>query len=341
MDSKPYLSLFSSELDELDGLCADFSLEHLDSVIPTGVLQRESVENLMKETPSGSYSSVLKLPEIASALQSFSTTSSALSLALQQPKPGSHTITMPKNGRLSNTKCPKENVYRRALDDWTTNLQGGPTSAPPECAARDVKTGVRNEMKRKIISKDGATQKEAHMHSERKRRRSMRDQFATLQSLIPRRKLMRTDRITVLIEVITYIRSMRRRLEELDSKKADILALLSVHRSYEKDYGTYERNVDAKIEVGSPLEVNVRLSGGDVFVILNTPKKRGLWSAVLMLLQRYKVEVVNASLASSEENNLHHIHGKVGNASSVDRVKLQKELEDVIMSELRRRPRFS
>lgn len=172
----------------------------------------------------------------------------------------------------------------------------------------------------------------------------MRDSFTTLQALVPKLKLKHTDRITVLTEVITYIQSLQGTLEELERKKSDIMALLGLPEEYpSKSY--LKKNMSSldllKANDGvATVEVTVRLSGNDLFVTLNAPKKRGVWSGVLMLLQRYNVEVVNATLATSGESNFHCIHGKVAKVSKIQNIDLQDKLEELIVKELTKRPRW-
>lgn len=172
----------------------------------------------------------------------------------------------------------------------------------------------------------------------------MRDYFSTLQSLVPKIKLKHADRITVLTEVITYIESLRGTLEELDRKKSGILDLLgwSSAQAAEKNGAVsfldrLRRYTGEYPDESSRIDVNVRLSGSDVLITLSTPKRKGVWSAVLMLLQRYRVEVVNATLETSGESNFHCIHGKVVHVAEFESIDLQYKLEEVIVKEFRRR----
>lgn len=207
----------------------------------------------------------------------------------------------------------------------------------------------------KAFKREGMSQREVHILSERQRRKSMRDSFTILQSLVPKLKLKHTDRITVLTEVITYIKSLRGTLEELERKKTDIMDFLGLSDTRKHQYvdttnvsyvNSSSDNYDQQRgESGSNgelvvmVEVTVRLSGADVFITLNTPRRKGVWSRVLMLLQKYSVEVSNATLASSGESSFHCIHGKVTSISSIEGIDLQDKLEGVIVKELRRRPR--
>ncbi|KAH7447728.1 hypothetical protein KP509_01G118800 [Ceratopteris richardii] len=113
----------------------------------------------------------------------------------------------------------------------TVHLSAEATSSSEMVATADERDGADNL---KQMRKDGMSQREVHILSERQRRKSMRESFSILQSLVPKLKLKHTDRITVLTEVITYIQSLRGALDELERKKADMMEFLGLsgkHRS--------------------------------------------------------------------------------------------------------------
>ncbi|MCO5572061.1 hypothetical protein L7F22_025812 [Adiantum nelumboides] len=233
------------------------------------------------------------------------------------------------------------------------------TSSCETASLQDDKDG---ESSLKQMRKEGMSQREVHILSERQRRKSMRESFSILQSLVPKLKLKHTDRITVLTEVITYIQSLRGTLEELERKKADMMELLGLiskgksrrrHANVEGSI-TYVNSNDngSSDEKGGDrssgwcslqngervamVEVTVRMCGPDVFITLNTPHRRGVWSGVLSLLQKFSIEVSNATLATSGDSSFHCIHAKATDLSCVEGVDLQEKLEGVIVKELRR-----
>ncbi|KAH7447729.1 hypothetical protein KP509_01G118800 [Ceratopteris richardii] len=227
----------------------------------------------------------------------------------------------------------------------TVHLSAEATSSSEMVATADERDGADNL---KQMRKDGMSQREVHILSERQRRKSMRESFSILQSLVPKLKLKHTDRITVLTEVITYIQSLRGALDELERKKADMMEFLGLsgkHRSRRQEddlqatvtYIDPGNNLDDKDgELVAMVEVTVRMCGPDVFLTLNAPQRRGVWSGVLSLLQKFSIEVSNATLASSGNSSFHCIHAKAMDVSTLKGVNLQEELERVIVKELGR-----
>ncbi|KAI5073281.1 hypothetical protein GOP47_0011922 [Adiantum capillus-veneris] len=234
--------------------------------------------------------------------------------------------------------------------------------ATSSCDTASLQEDKDGEGGLKQIRKEGMSQREVHILSERQRRKSMRESFSILQSLVPKLKLKHTDRITVLTEVITYIQSLRGTLEELERKKADIMELLGLSAKGKSRLCladvegtiTYVNSNDSgssdekggdraggwcNLQNGervAMVEVTVRMCGADVFVTLNTPHRRGVWSGVLLLLQKFRIEVSNATLATSGDSSFHCIHAKATNLSCVEGVDLQEKIEGVIVKELRR-----
>lgn len=216
---------------------------------------------------------------------------------------------------------PHVKIIRRPFNHVRAPATKRSNASPTNTETSEIRS------QQKAFKREGMSQREVHILSERQRRKSMRDSFTILQSLVPKLKLKHTDRITVLTEVITYIKSLRGTLEELERKKTDIMDFLGLSDTKKHQYiGTtnvsyvnsssenYEQQRGESCSNGelvAMVEVTVRLCGADVFITLNTPRRKGVWSGVLLLLQKYSVEVSNATLASSGESSFHCIHGKV------------------------------
>lgn len=409
MDPDSYLNLLSPDFNEFDDWFSGSQPELSIAATSAGINDEQTPMNVepavvcVPRSTIAPFTSVLKLSDIACALEEFSKTSLCpvslnniaaqatqklplMGAQLQQPPPPPNSnchihghgpgqsvkrnlLQAVVDGDYKNGPEDNDEIRERAKPNlaMATSLalpfpslskqSSSPEKRPKiSQSSKSALTKADNpDLSRKLINKEGLSQREVHIQSERLRRKSMSDYFTLLQSLVPRLKLKHTDRITVLTEVIAYIQSLRGTLEELDQKKTELLTILGLT---EEDYyyssqkyvisdcikhHNVKRNPttinDDKLS-DSHAEVTVRISGVDVFVTLNTPKQKGVWSKVLLLLQRYSIEVVNATLATSGENNFHCIHGKVVNISKVGSSDLQEKLEELIFKELNRRPRL-
>lgn len=136
--------------------------------------------------------------------------------------------------------------------------------------------------------------------------------------------LQHADRCTVLTEVIEYIGALETQLEELRRKKSLVLGSLS---EFEQHNTTWN-----EIQAGTPVtgkkHENTRLlSAGkkpetfaaaavtvyarDSVIMVSSPRKKGLWSELILLLHQQDVEIVNVTLASTADSYFHWIHAKV------------------------------
>ena len=129
--------------------------------------------------------------------------------------------------------------------------------------------------------------------------------------------------------MITYIKSLRGVLKELEQKKIDALALLGIDLASTKsnqELNTQERTHNCNVtyimegthettmkQVGGEVmvEVTVRFARANVFITLNIPRKKGVWTGVLKLLHKCSIEISNASLTTIGDSGFHSIHGKV------------------------------
>ena len=129
--------------------------------------------------------------------------------------------------------------------------------------------------------------------------------------------------------MITYIKSLRGVLKELEQKKLDTLALLGIEKASTKSnhkLNTHERTHNCNVtyimegtheiatkQVGGEVmvEVTVRFSRANVFITLNIPRRKGVWTGVIKLLHKCSIEISNASLTTIGDSSFHSIHGKV------------------------------
>ncbi|KAI5062164.1 hypothetical protein GOP47_0022703 [Adiantum capillus-veneris] len=65
--------------------------------------------------------------------------------------------------------------------------------------------------------------------------------------------------------------------------------------------------------------VSVQFCNLDAFITIRVPKRRGLLSAFMLLLQHIEFQVLNATLSTTENTSFHSIHAQIPNETNIDR----------------------
>lgn len=201
--------------------------------------------------------------------------------------------------------------------------------------------------------KDSLSRREIHIFSERQRRKGMTHLYAILHSLLPDAK-PKTDRCTVLTEAMEYIHELQTRLDELGRQKGEIMALMGEQLNVDSSAGSGSLvqggadgaesgfrmgnmglddliSEEMREEILAAADVVVRFCGRDAFITLNSPKRNGVWSAILQVLHQHDLELLNVTLSTSNDMDYHCIHAKVVN-SELHSQELQKMLQDVVLN---------
>ncbi|MCO5589163.1 hypothetical protein L7F22_043129 [Adiantum nelumboides] len=201
------------------------------------------------------------------------------------------------------------------------------------------------------IQKETLTRREIHIFSERQRRKGMTHLYTILHSLLPDAK-PKTDRCTVLTEAMDYIHELQMRLNELGMQKNEILESIAEQLQVESstatgslmqggsDSATLGRHVgsmddfiteEMREEILAAADVVVRFCGRDAFITLNSPRRNGVWSAILHVLHEQDMDLLNVTLSTSNDMDYHCIHAKVLN-SELHSNELQKMLQEVVLN---------
>ncbi|KAI5059303.1 hypothetical protein GOP47_0025622 [Adiantum capillus-veneris] len=217
--------------------------------------------------------------------------------------------------------------------DTEDNVQ---TPATP-AATPELSTGMQKET---------LTRREIHIFSERQRRKGMTHLYTILHSLLPDAK-PKTDRCTVLTEAMDYIHELQMRLNELGTQKNEILESIAEQLQMDSSNLTGSRmqggvenvgrNFDDLIteemreEILAAADVVVRFCGRDAFITLNSPRRNGVWSAILHVLHEQDMDLLNVTLSTSNDMDYHCIHAKVLNAE-LHSNELQRMLQEVVLN---------
>lgn len=76
----------------------------------------------------------------------------------------------------------------------------------------------------------------------------------------------------------------------------------------------------------------------DACITLNVPKKKGMWPAIMEILQAHNIEVVNATYTTNNQTDFHCIHCKLEENSGMEKEDLERIFDDLCMRELEIKP---
>ncbi|EFJ05572.1 hypothetical protein SELMODRAFT_449119 [Selaginella moellendorffii] len=195
--------------------------------------------------------------------------------------------------------------------------------------------------------------RESHILSERQRRKGMNHLFSTLASLLPE-TCSKSDKSTIVSEIISYIHLLRKDLEDLDKKRSDVLRSASPRAAMAiKDSGSPSPSIctttndrgsknagggddhPGMIQQQSQQASNVILSvcGSDAFItMICASKNRSVFSKVLLLLEHHKFRVLDANISTNASTTFHYFHVKALN-SQLPKDALQRDLQSLTASE--------
>ncbi|CAM6091878.1 unnamed protein product [Calypogeia fissa] len=171
--------------------------------------------------------------------------------------------------------------------------------------------------------KRAVTQRESHIWSERQRRKGMNHLFSTLRSLLPQ-PTSKTDKSTVVSEIIKYIQGLQLKLDELNKRRADILRRKPIDMTVSRvGSGPNLQHISSNLAVDgmaasvsneSSLQsfvmpnVALHISGSNAFITMSSMKKKGIFSRILLIMQSHKLDVINAHISTSSGTVFHCLH---------------------------------
>ncbi|KAJ4963513.1 hypothetical protein NE237_023452 [Protea cynaroides] len=193
--------------------------------------------------------------------------------------------------------------------------------------------------------RDSDRDHETHIWTERERRKKMRTMFTNLHALLPHLPA-KADKSTIVDEAVSYIKTLQQTLQKLQKKK---LAMLWGSSSTEfgsssstveprelfladQGYSNSSKNLaittvnsssnslgfprfPISLQTWSSPNVVLNVSGNDAQICVCTPKKPGLLTTALYVLEKHKLEVVTANISSDNYRSMYMIHARVNGAA--------------------------
>ncbi|KAL8540370.1 hypothetical protein ACS0TY_001831 [Phlomoides rotata] len=185
---------------------------------------------------------------------------------------------------------------------------------------------------------------EIHIWTERERRKKMRDMFANLHDLIPQIH-QRADKSTIVDEAIRYIRHLHKTIESLEKKKEERLngginanptrcdpspvtqsqlAFAIPSREAfimaEQEQGSTSTQgavtlsspeLPATFKIWTTPNLILNVCEKDAHISICCPKKLGFLTAIMFVMERYKLQMVSAQVSSDRGTRMYMIHARI------------------------------
>ncbi|KAH6767105.1 hypothetical protein C2S52_018088 [Perilla frutescens var. hirtella] len=175
---------------------------------------------------------------------------------------------------------------------------------------------------------------ELHIWTERERRKKMRNMFSSLHALIPHLH-PRADKSTIVDEGVAYIKKLQLRLENLEKLKEKVIngengcdklriqsqsreAFLAEQGSRSKQPPPGPNAAAYCFKTWSSPNVVLNVCGNDAHInVVCSAKKPGILTALLFLMDNYKLDLVSAQVSSDTTTRMYMIHARVNGGSPV------------------------
>uniref|UniRef100_A0A6V7QXA5 BHLH domain-containing protein n=1 Tax=Ananas comosus var. bracteatus TaxID=296719 RepID=A0A6V7QXA5_ANACO len=186
---------------------------------------------------------------------------------------------------------------------------------------------------------------ELHIWTERERRKKMRNMFSNLHALLPQLP-PKADKSTIVDEAVNYIKTLQQSLQKLRKKKLDRLrGVVLSDPSSSSIVGFNTANIADPTREGfmaeqgkkwaamsSPTALSIphfpfcfqtwstpnvvlSVAGDDAHISICCPKKPGLFTAALHVMEKHKLEVVSAQVSSDYFRSMYMIHARATRVS--------------------------
>ncbi|GLT93517.1 hypothetical protein SLE2022_113070 [Rubroshorea leprosula] len=195
---------------------------------------------------------------------------------------------------------------------------------------------------------------EMHIWTERERRKKMRNMFSSLHALLPQLPA-KADKSSIVDEAVKYIKTLQHTLQTLENQKmerlssgtivdyeASILTTTSqpsvlaesreaflADQVASKNYSM----VDSMPRTTFPLfrspacfqtwfspNVVINTCGHEAQISVCSPRKRGLLTTIVYILEKHNLEVVTAHVSSDHYRSMYMIHVQAAGGSGTDQV---------------------
>ncbi|RDX57598.1 Transcription factor bHLH95, partial [Mucuna pruriens] len=162
---------------------------------------------------------------------------------------------------------------------------------------------------------------ELHIWTERERRKKMRNMFAGLHALLPHLP-SKADKSTIVDEAVIYIKNLQQTLEKLEKQKQEKLqhvsSILGCDSSSNAIMGTGTSNA---LSVPGPQpaafdktwaapNMVLNIFGDEAQFSICAAHKPGLMTTIAFVLEKYKIEIISATVSSNGNASIVQAHGK-------------------------------
>ncbi|XP_074574662.1 transcription factor bHLH95 [Curcuma longa] len=211
--------------------------------------------------------------------------------------------------------------------------------------------GSSTSRDRQEAGKSGGAEPEHEIHiwTERERRKKMRNMFSSLHALLPHLPA-KADKSTIVDEAVKHIKALQQKLEKLQKQKlehlhgerrppppphppaasgSDQTASTAVSREaflaeQGKSYfpinspspatGAAAQFTSQSLQTWSSPNVVLSVSGDDAFICISAPKKPGLLSTVVAVMEKHKLDLLSASVSADFFRTMIMIHARASDA---------------------------
>ncbi|XP_058077500.1 transcription factor bHLH94-like [Magnolia sinica] len=180
----------------------------------------------------------------------------------------------------------------------------------------------------------GVDARERHKLAERERRKSMRELFLSLHSLLPHANTVRREQSAILDEIIKYIPLAVARLRSLKNRKnaQPVAPKTSTPKVHISDRHPLSSDCDIRIPPDQSSSVTVRVRGDHVSVSLTDTKgssQKFLLSAIIDELEVHHLDLVRSTYCLDGSKLLHHSESKIIDGSDRSPTLLKERLQDL------------
>ncbi|XXG62497.1 hypothetical protein AAC387_Pa05g0842 [Persea americana] len=221
-----------------------------------------------------------------------------------------------------------------------------PTESRPNSLPTSLQVGVkrdRNGVSKKSNgsdgkeSKDGDQEYETHIWTERERRKKMRSMFSNLHALLPKLP-PKADKSTIVDEAVNYIKTLQNILQKLQKQRLKWMQRSStinydasmvvppttmskskeaylVDQASSSNWATMSLHdgllIPCKLQclqTWSSPNVVLSVSGDDAQISICIARKPGLLPIVFYILEKYKIDVITATISSDQFKSMLMIH---------------------------------
>lgn len=215
---------------------------------------------------------------------------------------------------------------------------------PPALKGKKKKTASMNEGKRNGDGNSG--DQELHIWTERERRKKMKNMFSNLHALIPHLH-PRADKSTIIDEGVAYIKKLQLTLEDLEKLKeklegnenanpagCDVTTItqqklpIQSREAFLAEQGSTSKQPPVTIANPNTIlsgpesqaffrtwtspNVVLNICGTDAHInVVCSAKKPGILTAILFVMDKYKLDLVSAQVSSDHTIRMYTIHARV------------------------------